>query len=573
MVRILGSTGSRRRRRYQLAALFSVVGLLALIAVPASAVLPGSPSAFESGNDPTLGLGNMIVDNLPVPPTTVGGVLATAAPHTDWVSVTGLSAYVHLADAAAVTTDDSFTPGQKQDTTCPTIEGHKNPPKDDFTDVASFNETASNGDVYLYGATIRFAANGNASENIELKQGTSGLCPGSTTLLARTAGDKLLAIDYLGGGKAVQFHLLEWVTGGACNVGSDLPPCWGATVLTLDPTVAEGGVNTTAIPGDAANNPINGKALVAGQFAEFGVNLSAAGILPNTGACSGFAQTVWESRSSGSSFVSSTKDITIEDHNINPCASVSVLKLGSDGGSQAGAVFTLYNGSNTSGTVVGTCTVDATGACLPSFSGLSAGTYTIDETTTVAGYGKDPILPFTFTLVAGQTKALTFTDPALNGAIKVTKTYKHAASGAGNHPQSGVVFTVNGVTKTTDANGEACFDGLPQATYTVHETVPAGYHVDANDQQVTVNNAAKCSDATYVGETVSFHNTPLTDLTITATSEVTGGTTSTITCTDGDHTTFPGTGIGNSPQGGGTATVTANALEPGTYTCEVVIDP
>jgi hypothetical protein len=545
-----------------------------LIAIPASAVLPGSPSAFESGNDPTLGLGNMIVDNLPVPPTPG----ATAAPHTDWVSVTGLSAYVHLTDQAAVTTDDSFTPGQKQDTTCPTVEGHKNPPKDDFTDVASFNETASNGDVYLYGATIRFAANGNASENIELKQGTSGLCPGSTTLLARTAGDKLLAIDYLGGGKAVQFHLLEWVTGGACNVGNDLPPCWGATVLTLDPTVAEGGVNTTAIPGNAANNPINGKALVAGQFAEFGVNLSAAGILPNTGACSGFAQTVWESRSSGSSFVSSTKDITIEDHNINPCASVSVLKLGSDGGSQAGAVFTLYNGTGTGGTIVGTCTVAADGTCSdPSFSGLSAGTYTFDETTTVAGYGKDPSLPFTFTLAAGETKVLTFTDPAQNGAIKVTKTYKHAASGPGNHLQSGVDFTVNGVTKTTDANGEACFDGLPQATYTVHETVPTGYHVDTNDQQVTVNNAAKCSDAPYVGETVSFHNTPLTDLTITATSEVSGGTTSTITCTDGDHTTFPGSDIGNSPQGpSGTATVTAdgaNALEPGTYTCEVVIDP
>ncbi len=34
---------------------------------------------------------------------------------------------------------------------------------------------------------------------------------------------------------------------------------------------------------------------------------------------------------------------------------------------------------------------------------------------------------------------------------------------------------------------------------------------------MTVDNAAKCSDATYVGETVSFHNTPLTDLTIKAT--------------------------------------------------------
>src|SRR4029453_15007348 len=185
------------------------------LGAPASAVLTGSPSKFESGNDPTLGVGNEIVD-------TTGDA--------DWITVQGAANYVHLTDTAASTSDDSFTPGQKQDTTCPTVEGHKNPPKDDFTDVASFNEQAANGDVYLYGATIRYAANGNASENIELKQGTSGFCAGSTTLLARTPGDKLLAIDYLGGGSAVQFHLLNWVATGACFVANDTAPCWGATV-------------------------------------------------------------------------------------------------------------------------------------------------------------------------------------------------------------------------------------------------------------------------------------------------------------------------------------------------------
>src|SRR5207247_9555091 len=135
--------------------------------------------------------------------------------------------------------------------------------------------------------------------NIELKQ-SSTLCPGQPVggITVRTAGDKLLAIDYLGGGKAVQFHLLSWVTSGACNVANDVAPCWGATVLTLDRSVAEGGVNTTAIT--AANNPISGVALQAGQFAEFGVNLTAAGIIGG-GTCNAFAQTVWESRSSGSS--------------------------------------------------------------------------------------------------------------------------------------------------------------------------------------------------------------------------------------------------------------------------------
>jgi hypothetical protein len=36
---------------------------------------------------------------------------------------------------------------------------------------------------------------------------------------------------------------------------------------------------------------------------------------------------------------------------------------------------------------------------------------------------------------------------------------------AGNHQHTGVSFTVNGVTKQTDANGQACFDGLAFGDY------------------------------------------------------------------------------------------------------------
>jgi Prealbumin-like fold domain len=563
MVRIFGSTGSRRRRRYQLAALLSVAAVLALIAVPASAVLPGSPSTFESGNDPTLGLGNMIVDNLPVPPPT---------PHTDWISVAGLSAdYFHATDAAAVNSDDSFTPGQKQDTTCPTVEGHKNPPKDDFTDVASFFEVAANGDVYLYGATIRYTANGNASENIELKQ-SSVLCPGSTTLNVRTAGDKLLAIDYLGGGKAVQFHVLTWVTSGACNVANDLPPCWGATVLELDPNVAEGGVNTTAIT--AANNPINGKALVAGQFAEFGVNLTLAGIIP-PGSCAGFAQTVWESRSAGSSFVSSTKDIVIENKTISSCASVSVIKLGSDGGSQAGAVFTLYPGSDTSGTPIGSCTVAADGSCSdPSFSGLNPGTYTIDETITPSGYTKDPTLPLTFTLAQGENLILTFTDPALRGALAILKN----SSKGGAVLQPGAVFSYDGSSVTDNgagdedsATGSVCVSGLVPGSYTVDETSPPpGYGADTGlPQSVTVVNGTNCTDnLPGAGATATFTNPPLSDIQVNFRDGGSGETSATITC---DNST--GTSDNTPATGWDTSTTVTGVEAPTEIHCTIHIDP
>jgi Prealbumin-like fold domain len=573
--RILGPTKSRRRRRFLLAPI-SLIVLIALVAISsASGVLTGSPSKFESGNDPTLGLGNMIVN-------TPG--------NSDWISVTGQSNYVHLADAASTTSDDSFTPGQKQDAACPTVEGHKNPPKDDFTDVASFNETNTTpgspnlGDVYLYGATIRYAPNGNASENIELKQGLNGDCaPDNPDLLARTPGDKLIAIDYLGGGSAVQFHVLTWVASGPCFVANDPNPCWGATVQDLTASgFAEGGVNDSPIT--VAQNPISGVALKAGQFAEFGVNLSDAGIIPS-GTCGGFAQTIWESRSSGSSFVSSTKDITIEDHAINPCGVVTVTKVGSDGGSQAGAVFTLYEGSDTTGDVVGTCTVIASGDCVnddgttvfpPSFGQLQPGTYTIDETTLPPGgnYAKDPNLPHTFTVATGEEVELTFTDPRLAGALRILKN----STKGGAVTTAGAVFSYDGHSVTDNAAGDedsdigqVCVSGLDLGDYLVDETSPPpGYGGASEDPQtVTVVSGTNCTDnQPGAGATATFTNPPLSDIQVNFRDGGSDETSAVITC---DNTT--GTGSDTPATGWDTSRTVTGVDAPTTVHCTIVIDP
>jgi hypothetical protein len=535
----------------------ALVASALLFATAANAVLTDSPSKFESGNDPSLGLGNMVVN-------TTG--------NKDWKSVTGEADYVHLTDAAASTSDDSFTPGQKQDTTCPTIEGHKNPNKDDFTDVASFTEVSTAGETFLYGATIRVAANGNASENIELKQGTSGECvPG---FFARTPGDKLIAIDYLGGGSAVQFHVLTWVGSGACFVSNDPAPCWGATVLTLNGTTAEGGVSTANIT--AANNPISGVALTAGKFAEFGVNLADAGIIP-AGSCKSFSQTVWESRSSGSSFVSSTKDVSVEDKDINNCASVSINKVGSDGGSQEGAVFTLYEGSDTTGTVVGTCTVDANGDCDDaSFVGLDPGTYTIDETTTPAGYDKDPNLPDTFTLTQGEDKEVTYTDPAREGALSIVKN----STKGGAVANSGAVFsygsesvTDNGAGDEDSAVGSVCVSGLTPDDYTVNETsAPTGYGgapASEADQTVTVENGTNCTDnLPGTGATATFTNPPLSDIQVNFRDGGSGETSATISCDNGT-----GTGDDTAASGWDTSRTVTDIEAPTKITCTIDIDP
>jgi hypothetical protein len=346
------------------------------LATPAMAVLAGSPSNFEA-ND-----GNMVVN-------TTG--------NNDWASVN----FVHVPDQFNTTSDDSFTPGQKQDTTCPDTTGHKNPGKDDFTDVASFNETnQTTGETFLYGATIRFTANGNASENVELKQ-SSTLCPGQPTggVTQRTPGDKLIAIDYLNGGTNVQFNVLTWIDGTdptnpTCFVSNDPPPCWGAVVKPLSASAAEGLASQAAIT--AANNPISGQALVAGQFAEFGVNLSAAGIVP-ANSCQSFPQTVWESRSSGSSFVSSTKDIAVENHTIGNCTS---------------SVSTNPQKS----------TDNTTFTDLANNGSISSGTYVRDQATVTVNGTNVWSGNVDFYLCSSTTSTLTSCDPANGTKVGSTKT-------------------------------------------------------------------------------------------------------------------------------------------------------
>jgi hypothetical protein len=381
-----------------------VAAVMALFIASASGVLSGSPSSFEAQD------GDMVAGNH-------GGT------H-DWANVS----FFHVVDLASSQSDDSFVSGQKQDTTCPDTYQHGNPPKDDFTDVASFSETNTTsgspqlGHTFLYGATIRYAANGNASENIELKQGLNNprLC--TNGLLARTLGDKLIAIDYLNGGTNVQFNVLTWITSsagfdptpnsdptddiaGTCFVGTDSPPCWSSTVKSLGANAAEGQASQAAIT--SANDPIAnspdqsgagltsaeaGQSLAAGQFAEFGVDLTAAGIIPaNT--CTAFPQTIWESRSSGSSFVSTTKDVSTENHTISNCGSLSVSKYidSNENGAKDSGDATPLSGDLTgwSFTVTGPNSFSCTGSTDSSgnlsscgtadLTALAPGTYAVQE--------------------------------------------------------------------------------------------------------------------------------------------------------------------------------------------------
>ncbi|HJU50999.1 MAG TPA: SpaA isopeptide-forming pilin-related protein [Acidimicrobiia bacterium] len=222
------------------------------------------------------------------------------------------------------------------------------------------------------------------------------------------------------------------------------------------------------------------------------------------------------------------------------------------------------------------------------FSDVLAGSYEVSEDvpsgwlltsivctggTTVNGTDDDVAI----TLAAGDDVECTFTNTRQTGAIEITKTRKHAADGAGNHAHEGVTFTITGgdlptagQTVVTDANGEACVDGLSLDTYTVTETVPAGYVSDDASEEVTVSVVADCDD-TSGQATVAFANMPLTDLLVQVESQVEGGTVSSISCVDdADDSSIGSDGV---PTLDDPVEVDADDLEPGTYVCTIVIDP
>lgn len=133
---------------------------------------------------------------------------------------------------------------------------------------------------------------------------------------------------------------------------------------------------------------------------------------------------------------------------------------------------------------------------------------------------------------------------------------------------TGGELPAGGVTATTDANGQACVEGLVLSSfvgnYTVTETLPAGYKNDGPlAQTATVTDEATCGSGPKAQ--LTYHNTPLTNITITVNSQVDGGTSSTTDCGDaGDpvHTGADGDGSKSKVD-----------LEPGTYTCTVIVDP
>jgi hypothetical protein len=523
-----------------------------------------------------------------------GNLVVNTAGNQDWSNAPNR---VRGDDLASGTSDNSFGQGSKEDDpNVSVVTGSIPPQKSDLTRFYVGSEFASNSN-FLYLAWERSNVLGSANMDFEINQKTQ---PNLTTTgpktLVRTAGDILITFDFGGGGSPV-LGLLKWVTSGAASqcFSANAVPCWGNRVNLSAAGYAEGAVNAATV-----TDPIANVSLPGNTFGEAAVNLTAAGVFP-AGTCEAFGSAFLKSRSSAS-FPAEVKDfIAPQPVNISNCGTVNIIKHSDPRGQNQAFSYTSTIPDPAAGSTTPACSLDSTPSSFtlndsagvdPSpitgtantehCANVPAGTYTVTEGADPANFAFESLTctagggssfstsgkTATITVAPNGTVTCIYTNQLQTGAIKVTKTRKHAADGPGDHPHAGVTFTVNGVSKQTDANGEACFDGLQFGTYSVNESVPTGYHVDANDQPVTVDNTAGCSDNPYVGETVSFHNTPLTNLTVSVDSQIDGGTASTIECTDGTNTVASGSTGAN-----GDGSATASNLEPGTYTCTVVVDP
>jgi hypothetical protein len=558
---------STRRRWMFIGSGTTLVAAMLLIVAAATANLAGS--SFES-ND-----GNLIVN---------GGANAT-----DWANAPHR---VRGDDLPSGSGDNAFGQGTKEDDpNVSVVTGSIPPQKSDLTRFYVASEFASNAN-YLYLAWERANVLGSANMDFELNQKAQpDLTTTGAKTLVRTAGDILITFDFGGSGNPT-LGLLKWVTTGATSqcFSANKLPCWGNRVDLSAAGFADGAVNSTTVL-----DPIANVSLPAGTFGEAAVNLTAAGVFP-AGTCEALGSAFLKSRSSAS-FPAEVKDfVAPQPVNISNCGTINIIKHTNPRGENQNFSYTSTIPNPASGSTTPSCSLDSSPSSFtlnddagvdpasPITAGTAntehcanvpVGTYTVTEGADPANFAFESLTcssggttsgkVATITIVPDAVVTCIYTNQLQTGAILVTKTRKHAAAGSGDHPHAGVSFTVDGVTKQTDANGQACFGGLQFGNHTVHETVPAGYSVDGNDKVVNVNNTATCTDDPYVGETVSFHNTPLTDLTVTVNSQVDGGTASTVACTPD--------GPSGSTGANGDGTFSDTNLAPGTYTCVVVIDP
>jgi Prealbumin-like fold domain len=614
--RILGPTGGWRRRRLLVPLLLvAVVGLALGIVNLASAGPVGTAIGFED-DDGNLAVNSTFDWNGFSPVTWSPHPATEPTRQTDDKTVSGFQ-FKGIEDWQATTSDTAFAGGTKQDDECATVGTGKAPNKDDLKRIYLASKTGADGHTYLELAWVRIPQNTtspSAHIGFEFNQGDTECGGSSDGLVERTRGDMLIVYDFEGGTTDVPtLTLRRWVdgtvTGDSCEVGSHTPPCWGpATNLTAG-GFAEGKVNTTATAVDTLTPPALSSStgtsvsstLGLNEFGEAGIDLTGAGVFAE-GTCASFGKAFGVSRSSGNSDTAQMKDLVgPADFSLSNCGEIKIIKHTDPPGVDQNFDFTsTIAGSELS------CSPDTTPASFTlndsaddteDCTNVPAGSYTVTEGADPTGFtlkslsctassgssgSQDATDPkkANITLIANGLVTCTYVNQQQLGAIKITK-----KSSKDNSLLQGATFSIkdsngdpiSGSPFTSDANGEVCVDGLAFGDYSVQETAPPdGYKADdATAHTVTVDNSASCGDDPFVGETIEFTDTPLSEIEVQFRSLAGAGvTTSSIVCEDSTPATVDPVSENGDPDPASDDTdETFTDLEPGTYKCTVVVDP
>lgn len=501
------------------------------------------------------------------------------APSIDWANVSEIRA----TDKVNGTGDDSYAGGVKEDTVCPRAVTDSIPPnKSDLLSFHVYEEAGTGGHPgFLDLAWSRVSdPSGTTLMDFEFNQSNVNCAEGPNKV--RTPGDLLIEYTIDQGGARADISARTW-TGSA----------WGPTTDLDVPSATCGGnpcaagtINSSVIPAAESDGLIASGSKQPRTFGEAQIDLR---LIFQPKKCASFGSATLKSRSSDS-FTSQLKDFVAPlGIDLKNCGNVIIRKQTIPDEDPNATDFGYTKGFTTDPASANTFTLKDDGVRDYGNTVLFGSGYTVTEDVIPANWAFVSLdctasSAGTAFVVAGTTVTFsidadsdvldcTYTNERLLGAIEITKTRKHAADGPGSHPQPGVDFVItggslpaSGVTVTTGADGTVCTDDLAFGAYTVTEQLPTGYAADGPlGKSATVDTNSECGDGNEA--TVSFANTPLTNVTVSVDSQVNGGTASTINC----DWAAPDNSATTGPDGDGS--LTRNDLQPGTYTCTVVIDP
>jgi hypothetical protein len=352
----------------------------------------------------------------------------------------------------------------------------------------------------------------------------------------------LIVYDFEGGDTdRPTITLRRWVSSGACEVGSNSPPCWGPSVNLTDLGFAEARVNTSLVgpvDSDLAPPPFPATASVSemlqlNEFGEAGINLTGAGVF-DANVCLAFGTAFAVSRSSGNSAQAQMKDLVGPGEvNIANCGSVIIRKVTdpSPDPTDTSFAYTTTGGLDPSSFSL------KDGEMRDYGTEVFAGSYSVTETDPSGDNFDFTLLDCTasdtsngttidvssaptvsFDLKASDTVDCTYTNTLQTGDITVTKEVVNACDATDDG--SFTLFIGNDTKVVSGAGGSLFVDGLVPDDYAVGENDPGANYTSS------IGGDADCDDGTVVldaDESVSCTITNVRRPTVTVTKVLNGG--------------------------------------------------